>query len=415
MTRTVPTRWRTARVPHPDAPGLGDLVAEPDAFSRDDLYRRAVFSPQADSGRDPSRFARVDALWDDLLGRHLRTPSWRLVRSGATLATSSLTRSAGVGHQTITDVVQPNRVVEAYQAGATLVLQGLQLSDPHLGRFANNLALALDQPTQVNAYLTPAGTKGLELHFDFHDVFVVQLDGAKRWRLWAPLDRTELPVRDGARPPMPSWDELGEPLMDLTLRAGDCLYLPRGFPHAAEALASSSAHLTIGVMARTWQQAVRHALDEALTDVELRRAVPLGALGPDGVGAPDLGALRDALDPVRTRAWLAGETWRRQPATRRRPLDPPAVPIDAPVAVTPGPLLWLTDGEVDGRITLGLGDRSLDLPGEAFDLLAALFDRPDRFDAAAWDGDLDADSRQVVLDRLATEGVVGPVTEGASS
>ena len=36
-----------------------------------------------------------------------------------------------------------------------MVIQGLQFSDPHLGRLATNLALDLDQAVQVNAYLTP--------------------------------------------------------------------------------------------------------------------------------------------------------------------------------------------------------------------------------------------------------------------
>lgn len=410
MSSAAPIRWRTARVPHPDAPGLGDLVVEPDAFVASELFRCAAWSPQADTGRDPAHFATVERLWSDVLERHQRTPSFRLVRDGVTLPAATTTRSAGVGHRTITDVVQPNRVVEHYQAGATLVLQGLQLSDPHLGRFANNLALTLDQPVQVNAYLTPAGSQGLELHYDYHDVFVIQLDGRKRWRVWAPLPRAQLPVRDGARAPMPTWAELAEPLMDRTLSAGDCLYLPRGFPHAAEALEVASSHLTVGVMARTWQQAVRHALGEALGDVELRAAVPAGTLDGAEVEAPRLDAVRAALEPASVRRWLAEEIWRRQPATRRRPLVAPPVPLDRPVAVTPGPLLWLTDGATTGRIRLGLGDRSLELPDEAHDFLAALFDRPEAFVPGAWRGGLDLASRQVVVDRLAVEGVVVPVS-----
>ena len=62
------------------------------------------------------------------------------------------------------------------------------------------------------------------------------------------------------------FDELGEPALDLTLTAGDCLYLPRGFPHAAETVESASSHLTIGIIAPSWQQAVRHAVDEAVAD-----------------------------------------------------------------------------------------------------------------------------------------------------
>lgn len=372
------------------------------------MFRRTVCSPRAESGRDPDRFTTVEQIWSDLLDRHQRTPAFRLVRDGRTLAPSAYCRKAGVGHHTINDVIQPNRVVEHYQAGATLVVQGLQLSDPHLGRFTNNLALDLDHPVQINAYLTPAAAKGLELHFDFHDVFVVQLDGHKRWRIWSPLARTEIPVRDGATPPMPRWDEVGEPLFDLTLGPGDCLYLPRGFPHCAETVADASAHLTIGVMARTWQQAIRHALDEALVEPSLREALPVGSLGADVADGPSLAAVGAALNPSTIRRWLVGETWRRQPATRRRPLIAPPVTADGPVAVTPGPLLWLDDGDEPDRITLGMGDRSLDLPAEAYDVLAALFERPDGFVAAAWDGMLDVDSRLVVLERLAAEGVVVP-------
>ena len=80
--------------------------------------------------RDPSRFADTDALWTDVLTRGARTPSFRLVRKGATLPAAAYCRTAGVGNRTITDVIQPNRVLELYADGATMVLQGLQLTDP---------------------------------------------------------------------------------------------------------------------------------------------------------------------------------------------------------------------------------------------------------------------------------------------
>ena len=369
-----------------------------------DLFRRAVWSPSAASARDPQRFATVDALWEDLLTRGLRSPMFRLVRDGATLAPSSYCRPAGVGDRRLDDVVRPNRVVELHRAGATLVLQGLQLTDPHLGRFANNLALVLDHPVQVNAYLTPRAATGLELHFDFHDVFVVQLDGHKRWRVWDPLPRTVAPVRGGPPTPMPTFDELGPPVLDLTLSAGDCLYLPRGFPHAAEAMNAASVHLTVGVMAVTWPKVLTAALDAALAEPGLRASLPAGVLGGVDPGRPALDALLAQLDPALVRAWLADEIWRRQPATRLAPVVAP--PRASCVRVTPGPLLWL---RADGpRTVLGLGDRHLSLPGEAHGFLAALLASPQRFDADAWPGPLDAASRAVVVERLATEGVVVP-------
>ena len=275
-----------------------------------------MFSPRAEAGREPDRFATADGLWTDALTRGLRTPSFRLVRAGATLSPAAYCRTAGVGHRTIDDVIQPNRVLELYADGATMVLQGLQLTDPMLGRVANNLALALDHPVQINAYLSPEAARGLDLHFDFHDVFVLQLEGHKRWRVWEPLPRTRDPVRGGAKIPLPTLDELGEPMLDLTLTSGDCLYLPRGFPHAAETIDAASSHLTIGVLAITWQRVMRRAVDAAVAAGELAASIPAGILDASEPNRP----IRRGSDVTSTRR-ACGRGWPRRSGTASRPLD----------------------------------------------------------------------------------------------
>ena len=367
----------------------------PDTFIADDLFRRTVLS----SSLDHHRFATAEGLWQDAVSRGLRTPSFRLVRDGATLAPP--TRRAGIGHRTVDDVIQPNRALELHAAGATMVLQGLQLNDPHLARVANNLALDLDHAVQVNAYLSPAAARGLELHFDLHDVFVLQLAGRKRWRVWEPLERTRLPVRTGPQVAPPTFEELGPTATDRTMEAGDCLYLPRGFPHAAETIEESSSHLTIGLLALSWHQAVRHGVDEAVAAGALR-----GSIHPDDLAVPDLSPVAATLDSTAVRRWMAAEVWRRQPATRLRPLHPPALELDTPVAVTAGPLLWLCASE--GRVELGLGDRTLTMPAEAHALLAAVLRSTGTFTIAGVDAPLDDESRLVVGRRLAVEGVIAP-------
>jgi lysine-specific demethylase/histidyl-hydroxylase NO66 len=291
-----------------------------------------------------------------------------------------------------------------------MVLQGLQLTDPLLARAANNLALELDHPVQINAYLSPAAARGLELHFDFHDVFVLQLDGRKRWRVWDPLPRTRNPIRGGATIDSPTFDELGEPLLDLTLERGDCLYLPRGFPHAAETVEAASSHLTVGVLAITWERVFRRAVDAAIAAGDLTASVPAGSLDAAGLEAPDPGRLGCHLEPSSLRPSLAKEIWHRQPATRLRPLVPPAVDIDTPVRLTPGPLLWLTTRSGPGgcRTVFGLGDRELDLPTEAHPFLADVLTRSASFTAASIGCEVDDASRVVLVRRLAAEGVVVP-------
>jgi hypothetical protein len=304
-----------------------------------------------------------------------------------------------VGSRSIDDVIQPNRALELHAAGATMVLQGLQFTDPRLARMANNLALDLDHAVQVNAYLSPAAARGLELHFDQHDVFVLQLAGRKRWRVWEPLERTRLPVRSGPPVKMPTFDELGTPTIDRALEAGDCLYLPRGFPHAAETVDDSSAHLTIGVLPLMWHQAVRHAVDEAVAAGALRESIRV-----DELSVPDLDAVTGSLGGAAVRRWMAAEVWRKQPATRLRPLEPPAIDLATSVVVTPGPLLWLTGSE--GSVELGLGDRTLTMPPEAHGLLAAVLGSTGPFELGRLDTALDDESRLVVGRRLAAEGVI---------
>ena len=132
---------------------------------------------------------------------------------------------------------------------------------------------------QVNAYVTPPSSRGFSAHYDIHDVFVLQVAGEKRWIVHEPVLRG---ARSG-RSPGPSGARRSsgrspstEPILDVVLRPGDALYLPRGFIHAAEALGDVCAHLTVGMHVVT-----RHALVEALAalavdDVELRRSLPLG-------------------------------------------------------------------------------------------------------------------------------------------
>ena len=302
-------------------------------------------------------------------------------------------------------MIAPNQVIALYRGGDTVVLQGLHHTDRQLAKVANNLALALDHPVQVNAYFSPENARGLDLHFDYHDVFVVQLGGCKRWRIWEPLARTVNPVKGAHTIAKPQFEELGDPLLDVTLTAGDCLYLPRGYPHSAETVDEASEHLTIGLVAVTWQRVVRKAIDAEVAAGRLSDALPPGMLepgatAPSGVG--ELAGLHAQLAPEVLRHWMAREIWRRQPATRVRPRSIPELGSGS-LSFTPGPLVWLT--MTGGRAVLGLGDRVLDMPGEGMDFLAALLDTEQPVVPGELKG-LDDASRAVVLHRLLAEGVL---------
>ena len=392
---------------HPDAPRLHDLVGDRDAYLADDIYRRVragIEIAVQTAIHDRAPWADPDHLWDVALTRGVRVPALRMVRDGSTLGRADTCRAAGAGNVELDDLVEPNRVLELYDDGATLVLQGLQHVDAAYARLSTNLALDLDLPVQVNAYVSPSSARGLDLHFDFHDVIVVQLAGTKRWRVWEPLERTRRPVKSGATIATPQLDELGVPLFDRSLTAGDCIAVPRGFPHAAETIDDESAHLTIGIMSLTWERVIRRVMAAGVSGTALADRLDAGALRTGYDASAALAALADALGADALRDAVAAEVWRRQPRTRLRPRRVPALTSHDSLRITPGPLLWLVRSHDQSR--LELGDRCVVIPDEAHALIAAVLTADAAFTADDVRDDLDVASAMVVVRRLVREGVV---------
>ena len=79
------------------------------------------------------------------------------------------------------------------------------------------------------------------------DVFILQLDGRKEWRLYdVPVKHPFMGHKVGRVPQGEPPAQAGRPRMTLTLEPGDMLYMPRGLVHeAATTDAAPSLHLTI--------------------------------------------------------------------------------------------------------------------------------------------------------------------------
>ncbi|XP_066927843.1 ribosomal oxygenase 1-like [Clytia hemisphaerica] len=133
----------------------------------------------------------------------------------------------------------------------------------------------------ANVYLTPPASQGFAPHYDDIEAFVVQLEGKKRWRLYSPRDINETLARHSSQNLSP--DELGEPILDRVLEAGDSLYFPRGMIHQAITQDDShSLHLTLSVHQKCcWsdymEKLVPLALQAAIEeDIDFRKALPIG-------------------------------------------------------------------------------------------------------------------------------------------
>jgi ribosomal protein L16 Arg81 hydroxylase len=62
-------------------------------------------------------------------------------------------------------------------------------------------------------------------------------------------------------------------VLDVTLRAGDTMYLPRGWLHQALTTGSDSLHITVGVNVRRWIDEARAALTDSEGELALRDSI----------------------------------------------------------------------------------------------------------------------------------------------
>jgi hypothetical protein len=317
-----------------------------------------------------------------------------MVKEGGTIAESEYAREISWRPKPFTGTVDPDRVATAFADGATIVLQALHHTWLPIARFCRSLEAELGSGVQANSYYTPRRSQGFAVHHDTHDVFVLQVAGEKHWRVYDPV--LELPLK--AQRWSSALGEAGPPVLELILRAGDTLYLPRGWLHDALTSETDSLHITVGVNVHTWIDAFRAALDECQDDVDFRRSVT-----EDGEPPVDLvERLSDRLDPEdvvrRARARLVD--------TRRPILDGHLQEAREVESVGIDTLLErraTVIADLDGT-TLSFEGKHVDFPGQAQEALMAIVDADGPLTAGDLPGELDEESRLVLVRRLIREG-----------
>ncbi|MEA2194857.1 MAG: hypothetical protein QOG42_1291 [Solirubrobacteraceae bacterium] len=419
MTTPATTADAAAATPAPApararAPTALDLTLDPvdgEAFLADYCDRRPLVVARGEAGR-------FDAVLSDadverlVCETAIRVPAFRLVRDGAQLALSGYTRDIAWRPGSFSGTALVDRVAEEHAAGATLVLQALHLHHHPAALYCRGLEIALGWPVQANAYCTPASAQGFAVHHDTHDVFVLQVCGRKRWRIYAPV--VELPLKD-QRWSAERATDVGAPLHDITLHAGDTLYIPRGWPHEAAAADGGSLHVTVGLHRPTRLDAMRAALADCADDVEFRRALEADGELPS--------ALVERL-AARLRPGDVARRARRRFVDSRRPiLDGQLAQMRALATLTTGTLLdrratVIADLEprAGGGVALRFEGKEVRFPPQAAAAVAALHSARAPFTAADLPGRLDAAGRLVLVRRLVREGFllapVVPLTRG---
>ncbi len=144
--------------------------------------------------------------------------------------------------------VNPAKVQALVALGASVVANGIHRVCPEVGAVASMLEREFTARVVANVYCSFQGVQAFQTHFDLHDVFAVQVEGEKTWRVYE--SRADAPVNPV--PPGDEWEKWltatrGKLLFEAHMKPGDVLYLPRGQYHDALTGDRASLHVTFGV------------------------------------------------------------------------------------------------------------------------------------------------------------------------
>ena len=213
-------------------------------------------------------------------------------------------------------------LIAALSQGASLIMDGVQDVAPPLASLIQSIEQATDGIAFANVYAGWQPQKAFDLHWDPHEVIVMQLSGRKHWKVYGQTHPHPM-MEDFEKLPPPT----GQPVFDAVLNDGDMLYLPRGWWHMAIPLDEPSLHLSIGVEPPTGADFLQWLNARMLRHAGMRQILP-----PAG----EASARQDYLDRVKklleseTAGDAVGEFLRQRRAGRRmRPhLRLPHAPLE---------------------------------------------------------------------------------------
>ena len=135
-----------------------------------------------------------------------------------------------------------NELTNELREGATLIMDAVNQQYEPLLSFAGRLEAVFRTPIQVNLYAGWRISRGFDLHWDDHDVFILQLFGRKNWQIHGETERFPVGRFEDSKRPVDS-----KPIWEHMLNDGDALYIPRGWWHVAIPCDEPTLHLTVAI------------------------------------------------------------------------------------------------------------------------------------------------------------------------
>lgn len=269
-------------------------LAEILAPCRSDEFLQSIFGKEFRYFPGPTGKFTPLLPWDALnliLRQHrLTSPRLRLFLEGKQVPESDYQRQIQSRRRrnAVIPRINDREFLNQLREGATLIIDAVEELYEPLTLLAEELERTFRERIQVNVYAGWYTSPGFDLHWDDHDVLILQLQGRKQWSVYGPTRPYPL-ARDAeansVKPETPIWEE--------TLTDGDLLYIPRGWWHAAKPLAEPTLHLTIGIHNRTGVDLMAWMIDQLRAHESFRR--DLSRFGSTEDRADQLAELRREL------------------------------------------------------------------------------------------------------------------------
>jgi len=370
-------------------------------------------------GQDPAKFASLLSI--EAIDRYLATslacyPDVFLVDAARELKPEDFSFPSETGGR-----VDLPRAYQLFDSGATISLSQLHERIPELASVCRSVEQTFNGHFQTNIYLSPRNAQGFKTHFDSHDVFVLQVAGSKHWTLYDTL--IELPLHGQGFDPDKHIP--GPPTSELTLRAGDLFYCPRGLFHSARSTDDLSLHITLGLVGKTWADVMIEAVSEAcLASPAFRANLPIGFANPGFDGRQAEAMFHSLIETFARNAKVAPilERFAESFVTSRRPalqgclqeLDN-APPVSAESRLVARPHLVYLLREEDEKLVILFGSTQITLPSFARDAVKFAL-RGESFLVCDLPGAIDDAGKIVLARRLIKEGMLvrlnGAATNG---
>ena len=260
-----------------------------------------------------TRMLTPHQLLDVIMRRAVSPPQFRCFQNGIELHPDAYLTQLVTRRSQVLPIADMDRLNQLIQSGCSLVLDSLDSFDPTMEIACRALQWWSRELVQVNTYLTTNDAAGFGLHWDDHDVIIVQIGGEKSWEVRG--TSRPVPMYRDAEPNTVAPEDI---VWSGTMRAGDVMHIPRGFWHQATRTDSGdgySLHVTFGFVKRTGVDWVSWVADRSREREPFRRDLDRWRTPADRARQEDelVAGIAQLLADYPSAAYLAARERERQP------------------------------------------------------------------------------------------------------